>query len=134
MCPQLDVRRILSALEAEECNLERAVAELRIVALDEAFDDHDHGDVAWNSEDAANVASDTLAREVGFGLIEEFQTAIEDVRQARQRLLEGRYGQCERCGATVAPARLDAVPATRWCVACASSVERQAQRRRLAAA
>jgi RNA polymerase-binding transcription factor DksA len=131
--PPLDRRRIRRSLDEEERRLTRAIADLRIVALDEVPEEHDRGDVAWNSEDAANAASDTLEREVGFGLIQEFQTAIENVHLARQRLLNDHYGVCERCGADIHPARLDAVPATRWCLACASSLEPQNEERRLAA-
>ena len=128
----LDFWRIRSSLDEEECRLTRAIAELRIVALDEVSDEHDRGDVVWNSDDAAHAASDTLAREVGFGLIQEFQTAIDHVHLARQRLLDDRYGLCEQCGADIGRARLNAVPATRWCLPCASSLEPQNEARRLA--
>jgi len=122
------------SLDAETYKLERVISELRSVDLDDVPEEHDSGDVVWTSEDAGNVASDTLAREVGFGLIEEFQSALDEVRLARQRLSSGRYGTCDGCGASIAPARLDAVPATRWCLPCAAGFEGQAQGRRLATA
>ena len=91
------------SLDAETYKLERVIAELRSVDLDDVPEEHDSGDVVWTSEDAGNVASDTLAREVGFGLIEEFQSALDEVRLARQRLSSGRYGTCDGCGASIAP-------------------------------
>ncbi len=40
---------------------------------------------------------------------------------ALERLAAGGYGRCERCGEPIAPARLDARPTARLCIACASS-------------
>jgi len=51
------------------------------------------------------------------------RTLYETVRQiedALQRLDEGSYGTCERCGETIPPERLAAVPWTGLCVGCAS--------------
>jgi len=118
-----EARRINDLLDAEEQRLCRAVAELRVIALDEGFDEHDAGQPAWTSEDAADAASDTLTKEVGHGLIADFGHALDDVRDARLRLLHHHYGLCERCGAAVDPMRLDVVPATRWCMACALEAE-----------
>jgi len=42
-----------------------------------------------------------------------------DVRNALRRLDDGSYGLCETCGAAIAPARLDALPHTPRCIACA---------------
>jgi RNA polymerase-binding transcription factor DksA len=111
-------------LDAEERRLDRAIDELRSIALDEGPDEHDAGEPAWTSEDAAGAASDTLTREVGYGLIEDFRGALEDVRHARHRLLRDQYGLCARCATEIDPMRLEAVPATRWCLSCARDVER----------
>ena len=121
-------RRVETLLDAEERRLGRAIDELRSIALDEGPDEHDSGEPAWTSEDAAGAASDTLTREVGYGLIEDFRAALDDVRHARHRLLRDQYGRCERCGAEVDPLRLEAVPATRWCLSCAREVEGEVRR------
>ena len=63
--PQVDLQRVLVSLDEERCKLERVIAELRIVDIDDVPEEHDSGEVVWTSEDAGNVASDTLAREVG---------------------------------------------------------------------
>ncbi len=121
-------RRINSLLDAEQRRLDRAIDELRSIALDEGPDEHDAGEQAWTSEDAAGAASDTLTREVGYGLIDDFRGALDDVRHARLRLLRDRYGLCARCAAAIDPMRLEAVPATRWCLSCARDVERDVRR------
>ena len=44
-----------------------------------------------------------------------------DVERALAKLGEGTYGTCDRCGATIAPERLEAIPWATLCVACASA-------------
>lgn len=43
-----------------------------------------------------------------------------ELELAVRRVQEGRYGTCERCGAGIGPQRLEALPAARRCVNCAS--------------
>ena len=45
---------------------------------------------------------------------------LHDVEDALAKLDTGTYGQCEDCGSTIAAARLEAVPAARYCITCAS--------------
>jgi DnaK suppressor protein len=44
-----------------------------------------------------------------------------DVERAIGKLDDGTYGTCDRCGAPIAPERLEAVPWAVRCVACASA-------------
>jgi DnaK suppressor protein len=44
-----------------------------------------------------------------------------DVERALEKLDEGTYGVCDRCGGAIAPERLAAVPWAVRCVACASA-------------
>jgi RNA polymerase-binding protein DksA len=48
---------------------------------------------------------------------------IAEIDAALRRLAEGIYGTCERCGDSITEARLQALPATRFCVACAQAQE-----------
>ena len=45
---------------------------------------------------------------------------LQDVNDALAKLDAGTYGTCEDCGTTIAPDRLEAVPAARYCITCAS--------------
>ncbi|MFF1822605.1 TraR/DksA family transcriptional regulator [Kribbella sp. NPDC058245] len=45
---------------------------------------------------------------------------LADVEAALERLDDGTYGRCERCGASISPERLLARPAARTCITCAS--------------
>ena len=43
------------------------------------------------------------------------------IEAALARLANGSYGQCARCGAEIAPARLAAIPEAALCIQCASN-------------
>jgi RNA polymerase-binding transcription factor DksA len=51
-------------------------------------------------------------------LARRLQQHLADLDAAEQRLAEGRYGICERCGAQIPEERLEARPAARTCVGC----------------
>ncbi len=53
-------------------------------------------------------------------MLETARRRLADLDQAADRLRAGDYGRCERCGKPIAPERLDALPAARTCMDCAS--------------
>jgi DnaK suppressor protein len=53
-------------------------------------------------------------------LLARVQRTVVELEAARERLVTGTYGTCERCGEPIAPARLAARPEARTCVACMS--------------
>ena len=57
-------------------------------------------------------------------LATEYAARAAAIRRDRLRLAEGRYGQCERCGEAIEPARLAALPAAEYCLRCADLVHR----------
>ncbi len=72
----------------------------------------------------AEQAADTLNRELDSSVELRVRAELGEVEAALHRLDEGRYGLCEVCGGQIAEARLEAMPATRYCVADQSRVER----------
>lgn len=101
---------------------ERARVEARIDELADSL----AGIVA--ASEAANLDDehDPEGATVGFeraqvsALLDDARVRLSELDAAEARLQEGRYGVCERCGQPIAPARLEAQPATRVCIACAS--------------
>lgn len=53
---------------------------------------------------------------------ERAEERVAAMQQALQRLQAGAYGRCQRCGAPINPERLQILPATTLCVACARAV------------
>ena len=66
--------------------------------------------------DVADAASATFEREKDSGLIEDLDAGLDEIAHARRRIELGTYGQCESCGQPIGADRLEAMPATRFCL------------------
>ena len=53
------------------------------------------------------------------GLLVDARASVKEVQQAIERLDAGTYGECEKCGEPISAARLEALPATPFCINCA---------------
>jgi DnaK suppressor protein len=69
----------------------------------------------------ADTSQVTAERGETEALVGELRNSLRDVEAAIQRLEAGTYGVCEKCGNPIEPARLEAMPSTRFCIAHASS-------------
>jgi RNA polymerase-binding transcription factor DksA len=94
--------------------LERRLAELgaRLEAIDEELDSHHDPD--WAELATEREGDEVLEATGGAGLLE-----IRQIRAALARIENGSYGECVKCGAAIAEARLDAIPWTPVCRGCA---------------
>jgi RNA polymerase-binding transcription factor DksA len=93
----------ISALEAERGEIVAASE------LDNADDEHD--------PEGATIA---FERERLTALIEAARGQLAAIGHAEQRLADGSYGICERCGQPIGEARLTARPTAARCVTCAA--------------
>jgi len=66
-----------------------------------------------NFADSAQVAAEQVEN---LTLAASLREQLSDVETALERLSAGSYGICETCGATISEARLEAMPATRFCI------------------
>lgn len=69
-----------------------------------------------------DVGSEAFIQEIGAALLENEQYLEREVLAALDRIEKGAFGRCEHCGRRIARDRLDAVPYTRYCVACATAL------------
>ena len=94
------------SLQAERDVLRSQLGEMQ-PSSDESlsFDDNfaDSGQVAAEQGEVKMVAT-------------SLQEQLDDVEHALSRLDAGTYGTCEQCGEPIAAARLEAMPATRFCI------------------
>lgn len=70
-------------------------------------------------------------REKTLGLVAAFERRLEEIDATIQVAAQGKYGICERCGATIDPERLAIFPETRLCVSCKNETEKEQRRLRL---
>jgi RNA polymerase-binding transcription factor DksA len=81
--------------------------------------------VAAAEDSNADDEHDPEGATIGFeraqlsAVIDATRARLAEVDAALSRVDSGTYGTCERCGRPIAPERLEALPATRRCIACA---------------
>jgi RNA polymerase-binding transcription factor DksA len=54
-------------------------------------------------------------------LVGSLRDTLSDIDVALAKIDDGTYGLCEQCGGAIGSARLEAMPAARLCIACASA-------------
>jgi DnaK suppressor protein len=76
-------------------------------------------------KDLGDQASSAYNREFFFELGNGDRRLLKEVVSALQKISEGGFGDCERCGETIAEKRLEALPFARYCIACQRAVEEE---------
>jgi RNA polymerase-binding protein DksA len=76
-------------------------------------------------DDPADTGSKTFEREQEISLAHSILERTTQVERALERLDEGNYGWCERCGNAIPVERLAAFPSATLCVACKQLEERR---------
>ena len=112
-----DVRLELEK-EAERLHAELAVLESEIAELI-----RDGNDGAGN--DQADVGSNTLERDHEMSLANNWREMLQQVEHALDRIDDGTYGGCERCGTPIGKMRLMAFPRATLCMPCKQREERR---------
>jgi DnaK suppressor protein len=77
--------------------------------------------------DLIDVANDRVARDVLLAEHAVHEHALSEIDAALDRIARGTYGICEDTGAPIEPARLRALPWTRFCLAAAVGRENAAR-------
>ena len=80
---------------------------------------------AAGDQHIADHASEMVDREVDESLEENAEELVRDIDRALEKIADGTYGTCERCGTTIPQARLDAVPYATLCLSCRQLEERE---------
>lgn len=75
--------------------------------------------LSHQSKDWEEMATEREHDEVLTSMGDEGRQEIRTIHAALQRMDEGEYGFCTKCGDRIADARLDLLPATPFCSACA---------------
>lgn len=99
-----------------KATLEERLAELR--ARQDRIERDLAEPLAADSSEQAVEVEDDAALEGQASLIDR---EMASVRRALERLAQGVYGECVRCGCAIAPPRLEARPEAALCIECARS-------------
>jgi DnaK suppressor protein len=101
--PTIDYRRLL---EDERLQLKSELSELG----------HGEGGGLDYDSNFADTSQVTAERGEADVLAGQLQEKLDEVARALERLEDGTYGRCQECGVTIASARLEAMPAARYCI------------------
>jgi RNA polymerase-binding transcription factor DksA len=91
-----------------------------LIGREEAIARHLRGQDGRLEADFGDIAVFTAADEVLEGLEEAALEEVAQVHAALSRLAAGTYGTCAKCGGEIAAPRLEALPSTPFCRACAT--------------
>lgn len=104
----------MTAVEERKAQLEARLAALeeKLRQIEDELDSHQSPD--WEELAVERETDEVLEGEGRAGKAE-----IAAIRAALGRISEGTYGECVQCGDDIAEARLDLLPFTPFCAACA---------------
>lgn len=105
----------MTSTAQRKVQLETRLADLeaRLKGIDAELDSH-------NNQDWEDLATEREADEVLEDLGVSGQMEIRQIQAALQRISEGEYGFCAKCGTAISDERLDLLPQTPFCRDCAT--------------
>lgn len=114
-------------MNREELDLEELVQKLkeqRAVLLSRLRVKGDPSLTHAANPDRADLAQDYFSQNRQTALIDSMEGTLEQIEGALERIEAGVYGKCERCGADISTARLEALPYAELCITCQAEQEK----------
>ena len=102
---------------------ERTATQEQIAAFERDFAGVVAASEASNADDEHDPEGATIAFERAqlAALLDQARARLADLDTALERVDAGSYGRCERCGGAIGAERLEARPAARTCISCATA-------------
>lgn len=106
---------------AEVVAAERAATAAQVASLEQSFEDIVVASELVSTDDEHDPEGSTVAYERAqvSSLLDSARRRLQELDAATARIEAGTYGRCDGCGGAIPAARLEALPATPWCVDCA---------------
>ena len=111
-------------LEAERARLQRIRDGL--LREQEEASAETAGELSSVDQHPGDSGTETFEKEKNLSVLEQVENELLEIEAAFQRLERGTYGSCQACGRPIGDERLEALPATRFCVEDQAKAERQA--------
>lgn len=109
-------------LEQFKKRLEERQQELRRVVA--RTEDEGRAADSETAQDIADKAANSYNKEFLFHQSNSDRQLLGMVESALDRVRQGNFGQCISCGGEINAKRLEAVPWTRYCIACQEKLEK----------
>ena len=105
-----DFSVLQSRLESEQTRLNAELAQLT-------------GHLDSDGEEREDEAMESAELEKRMALQQRILDQLAGIDHAMEKLKNGTYGQCDRCGQPIDPARLEALPQASLCLKCKAEVK-----------
>ncbi len=83
------------------------------------------GELSSFDQHPGDSGTETFELERSVSLLEQVENELDEIEAAFGRLERGEYGRCQACGRPIGDERLEAMPATRFCVEDQAKAERE---------
>ena len=84
------------------------------------------GELSSFDQHPGDSGTETFELEKTVSLLEQVEDELQEVEAAFRRVEDGSYGICQICGRPIGDERLEALPATRFCIEDQAKAERDA--------
>jgi len=111
-------------LDAERARLQSIRESLKQETATVTSDGETFSDSSSADQHPADMGTETFELEKDLSIQNNIEASMADVEWALKRLEEGTYGKCEACGRRIPKARLEAMPAARYCIKDQQAAER----------
>lgn len=101
----------INELQAE-LEQRRAVMQARLTSIKRDVTQEHSGDSAEQAQEREN---DEVVDAIG----NETRQSLHAIQVALDKIADGTYGECEKCGSPIGEGRLNAIPEATYCVNCA---------------
>lgn len=117
------LKSLRTALDERKATTEAELANLRKELRDLGGDSDDENGSVGNH--LADDGSTVQEQERILRLESDLQGILTQINESFERMDEGTYGICARCGKPIAEERLEYLPFVAYCIECQAIVERQ---------
>jgi DnaK suppressor protein len=83
------------------------------------------GELSSVDQHPGDLGTETFELEKNVSLLEQVESELLEIEAALERAGRGTYGTCQACGRPIPAERLEALPATRFCVDDQAKAERE---------
>lgn len=122
----MDKRTARKLLQEERERLEELLGAVSIDVRQDGEQQAVAGELSSEDQHPADLGTDTFERSRDASIAQNLEAQLRDVSRALKRIGEGTYGTCEACGRRIEKERLEARPASRYCVEDQERAEREA--------
>jgi DnaK suppressor protein len=119
----IDTERFRQALLDERQRVVDAIEYLK-QETPGSLEDETEEIIGGNDNHLADSATGTLDREIDYTLEENSGQVLQQIDEALERIDNGSYGTCQRCGKAIAVERLEARPWATLDIDCQRELER----------